>query len=158
MPPKTGDTAPQFQALWCDGETFRSRSLAECLESRGAVLVFDGFAFSAIAENWWNRYASAGWDSFSNVSVTGVVRDGPYSINAFLRSIESPFTMFSDLNGDVANAYDLLTERVGMAGTKTANRAVFVLDSDSTIQFQWIADDWISPVPRSDIETAVAEL
>ena len=154
----TGDLAPNFEALCGDGETFRERTLEESLGPRGGVLVFDGFVFSAIAENWWKRYDRADWDAFDGVSVYGVVRDGPYSINAFLRGIESPFAIFSDLSGDVGDTYGLLTERDGMAGLSTSMRAVFVLDADREVQYAWIGDDWISPVPRVDVESAVEEL
>jgi peroxiredoxin len=158
MRPAIGDAAPAFDALLCDGETFRPRSLASALGERGGVLVFDGFVFSAIAQNWWTRYEAYGWDAFDGAPVYGVVRDGPYSINEFLRRLDSPFSIFSDLNGDVAAAYDLLVERDGMAGTKTPRRAAVVLDSEATVRHAWETDEWISPVPHEEIETAVGRL
>lgn len=156
MPLTEGERAPDFAALLCDGETFRATRLAEILDG-GCVLVFYGFSFSAIAENWWKRYERAGWHDFA-VPVVGVSRDGPYAQNAFLRYLDSPFRLFSDGEGRAAEAYDLLVERDGMGATKTAHRAVFVLDGDRRVAHHWVADDWISPVPREDIETAVAEL
>ena len=158
MPPAVGDTAPRFEALLCDGETFRARTLTERTGDRGAVLVFDGFVFSAIARNWWRRYDRAGWDEFDGVTVTGVIRDGPYSINEFLRQNDSPFAVFSDVDGTVADAYDLLVEREGMAGIQTARRAIFVLDDDGVVRHAWDTDEWIHPVPRAEIEAAVDEL
>lgn len=158
MPPSIGDDAPGFEALLCDGETFRPKELDAAIGERGAVLVFDGFVFSAIAQNWWLRYEHAGWDEFSHVPVYGIVRDGPYSINEFLRQLDSPFSIYSDLNGDVAEAYDLLVEREGMAGTKTPRRAVFVLDDEGVVRYAWDTDEWIYPVPREDIEDAVKAL
>jgi len=158
MPPAVGDTAPRFEALLCDGETFRARALAERTGDRGAVLVFDGFVFSAIARNWWRRYDRAGWDEFDGVTVTGVVRDGPYSINEFLRQNDSPFAVFADVDGEVAAAYDLLVEREGMAGLHTARRAIFVLDDDGVVRHAWDTDEWIHPVPREEIEAAVDDL
>ncbi len=158
MPPAVGETAPEFEALLCNGETFRPTGLSDALGPRGTVLVFDGFVFSAIAQNWWTRYGSFGWDDFDGVSTYGVVRDGPYSINEFLRQLESPFSIFSDLNGDVADAYGLLIERDGMAGIETPRRAAFVLDADGIVRHAWETDEWIYPVPREEIEAAIAEL
>jgi len=158
MPPSVGEAAPEFEALLCDGETFRPTALGSRLGDRGAVLVFDGFVFSAIAQNWWIRYDRAGWDAFDGVTVSGVVRDGPYSVNEFLRQLDSPFSMYSDLNGDVADAYDLLVEREGMAGTRTPRRAAFVLDDDGVVRHAWDTDEWIHPVPREEIEAAIEEL
>jgi len=60
MPPTEGETAPDFEALLCDGETFRSTTtLADALDDRGGVLVSTGFAFSAIAQNWWKQFVRA---------------------------------------------------------------------------------------------------
>ncbi|EMA45404.1 peroxiredoxin family protein [Halococcus saccharolyticus] len=155
MPPSEGEHAPDFEALLCDGETFRPRRLADVLDG-GCVVVFYGFSFSAIAENWWKRYDRAGWDDF-DVPVVGVSRDGPYAQNAFLRDLDSPFRLFSDVEGTAADAYDLLTERDGMDSTRTARRSVFVLDAERQVVDRWLADDWISPVPREKIEAAIAE-
>jgi peroxiredoxin len=158
MPPAIGEDAPYFEALLCDGETFRPTALDEALGDRGAVLVFDGFVFSAIARNWWRRYDDADWDEFDDVPVYGIVSDGPYAINEFLRQLDSPFSMFSDTGGEVADAYDLLVEREGMAGTKTSRRGIFVLDDAGVVQHAWDTDDWIYPVPRDEIEDAVSDL
>ncbi|PSQ26348.1 peroxiredoxin [Halobacteriales archaeon QS_8_65_32] len=158
MAPTVGDPAPEFEAPLCTGETFRATSLARLLDGEeGCVLVFFGFTGSAIAENWWKRYDRAGWDDF-DVPVVGISRDGPYSQNAFLRRISSPFRLLSDVNGAVARRYDLLTERRGMAGVETARRATFVLDGEGTITYAWIAEDWISPAPRSEVDAAVEVL
>jgi len=113
--------------------------------------------FSAIAENWWKRYHRAGWAEF-DVPVVGVTRDGPYAQNAFIRQMALPFRLFSDVNGTACDAFDLRTDRQGMANVSTARRAVFVIDEDRTITYDWVAEDWISPVPRTDIEDAVAAL
>lgn len=156
MAPTTGEAAPEFEALLCTGETFRSTELSAALDG-GGVLVFFGFAFSAIDENWWKRYDRADWDEF-DVPVLGVSRDGPYAQNAFIRYLDSPFRMFSDTDGDASEAFDLLTERGGMADTSTPMRSVFVIDESGEIAYDWVADDWISPVPREEVEAAVADL
>ena len=156
MPPSEGETVPAFDALLCTGETFRSRRVPDILDS-GGVLVFFGFAFSAVAENWWKRYAHAGWDEF-DVPVFGVSRDGPYAQNAFIRYLDSPFQLFSDTDGAVSNAFGLLTERQQMPNTSTPRRAVFVIDADETVAYRWLATDWISPVPRPEIEEAIRSL
>lgn len=158
MPPSEGESAPEFEGLYCDGETFRPRTLAESLGDRGAVLVFDGFVGSAIATNWWRLYELAGWHEFDGVPVYGVHRDGPYAVNAFIREREIPFGLFADVDGEIAEAYDLLTERQGMAGVHTSRRAIFVLDDEATVTYAWDTDEWVSPVSRSEIGAAVAEL
>lgn len=163
MPPEVGEQAPGFEALLCDGETFRATTLDAVIGSggddagEGCVLVFYAFTFSAIARNWWRRYERRGWDDFA-VPVVGVSRDGPYAQNAFLRRLDSPFRSFADVDAGAIGAYDLLVERAGMAGTRTARRAVFVLDADRRVRGRWVLDDWISPLPAGDVEATVADL
>jgi peroxiredoxin len=158
MHPTEGDAAPGFEALLCDGETFRATTLDAATGDRGAVLIFFGFVFSAISDNWWRRYERADWHAFDDVPVYGIGRDGPYAMNAFLRGIDSPFSLFADVDGEVADAYDLLVEREGMAGTRTPRRAVFVLDADGVVQHAWSTEEWIHPVPVEDLEETVESL
>lgn len=155
-PPAVGDEAPDFEALRCDGETFRPARFHESVDG-GAVLVFYGFSFSAVAENWWRRYARRDWASF-DVPVLGVSRDGPYAQNRFLRTFDLPFSLFADVEGEGATAYDLLVERDGMGPTRTARRAIFVVDGDRTVSYRWVADDWLTPPPVEAVEAAVNEL
>jgi len=157
MPPTAGDPAPDFEALVCDGETFRSRRFHELLADDGGVLVFSGFVGSAIAENWWKHFARAGWADF-DVPVVGVTRDGPYAQNAFLREHDLPFRFVSDVDGVTCSAYDLLAPRSGMANVSTARRAVYVVDADRRVAYDWVAENWTEPVPREDVEDAVASL
>jgi peroxiredoxin len=159
MPVTEGDTVPDFEALLCNGETFRSRSLSTTLGDRGGVLVATGFAFSAIARNWWNRFEKYGWGEFDDVPVHGFSRDGPYAQNAFLRRLDDPpFRFFADVDGEVSDALGVRTTREHMAGTSTPWRSVFVLDADRDVQFAYVADEWIAPLPHEDAEAAVADL
>lgn len=157
MPPTEGETAPDFEALLCDGETFRSRRFADLLADAGGVLVFSGFVGSAIAENWWKHFRRIGWDSF-DVPVVGVTRDGPYAQNAFLREHGLPFRFFADVDGVACAAYDLLTPRSGMANVSTARRATFVVDGERRVEHAWVAENWTEPVPREDVAAAVESL
>jgi len=158
MPPGTGEKAPNFEALLCDGETFMDTDLDDALGDRGGVLYFQGFVFSAISRHWWKRFDRGGWDDFEDVEVLGVGRDGPFAQNAFLRRIKSPFSVFSDIDGYVMEEYNLGMKRDGMAHTTTARRSVFVLGPDREIQFSWISPDTVSPPPVDEIEEAVENL
>jgi len=159
MPRSEGETVPDFEALLCDGEIFRSTALSEVIGERGCVVVATGFVFSAIARNWWKRFVRAGWEDFEGVPVLGVSRDGPYAQNAFLRRLDEPnFRFFADVDGSVSETFGLLTDRQHMANVSTPWRSAFVIDADREIQFAYVADEWIGPLPREDVEDAVASL
>lgn len=157
MPPETGDRAPEFEALLCDGDVFENTSLESALDDEGGVLYFQGFVFSAIARHWWKRFDRMDWDEF-DVPVLGVGRDGPFAQNEFLRHIDSPFSVFSDVDGRVMDEYDLRMERDGMANTTTPRRSVFVVDDDRGVTYRWVAPDTVSPPPVDEIEAAVEDL
>ncbi|WP_408959520.1 redoxin domain-containing protein [Natrinema sp. 74] len=158
MPPTEGETVADVEAVLCDGETFRSTALSDALGARGGVIVSTGFAFSAIARNWWKRFVRAGWDEFEDVSILGVSRDGPYAQNEFLRWLNRPgFQFFADVDGTVSGSLELLTDRTHMAGVSTPRRSAFVLGPDREVRYAFVADDWISPLPREEIEAAVVE-
>ena len=159
MPPTAGETITDFEAPLCDGETFRSTALSDALGPRGGVVICTGFAFSAIAQNWWKRFVRAGWDEFDDVSVLGVSRDGPYAQNEFLRWLDRPdFQFFADVNGTISDSLELLESREHMANVSTPWRSAFVLDADREVHYAFVADDWISPLPREEIEAAVESL
>lgn len=158
MPPSVGEAAPGFEALYCDGETFRERTLASATGDRGTVLAFGGFVFGPVARNWFPRYVRYGWHDADGVALYPVQRSGPYATNAFLRRLDSPLEVFADVEGAVAEAYGLLAERDGMAGAKTARRGVFVLDDEGVVQYAYDTDEWIHPLPRDDVEDAIESL
>jgi peroxiredoxin len=158
MPPGVGERAPEFEALYCDGETFQPRSLSAAAGDRGTVLAFGGFVFGPIARNWFRRYEWYGWPDHDGVAFLPVQRGGPYATNAFLREVDSPLDVFADVDGAVADAYDLLVEREDMAGARTARRGVFVLDADREVRYAYDTDEWIHPLPRDEIAEALESL
>lgn len=158
MPPGVGEAAPEFEALYCDGETFQPKSLPAVLGERGTVLSFGGFVFNPIARNWFRRYVRYGWTDIEDVAFIPVQRAGPYAVNAFLRGLDSPLDVFADIEGEVAERYDLLVERDDMAGALTARRGVFVLDGDGVVRYAYDTDEWIDPLPRDEIDAAIEGL
>lgn len=155
MIPAIGEHAPDASALLCDGEQFQTRHITDLANKNGLVLIFYGFSFSAIAENWWKHYERRNWHQLENTVVLGVSRDGPYAQNAFIRDLDSPFRLFSDVPGTLIGEYDLLVEREGMGMTETANRAIFILDADLSVRKRWVADTWTEPVPVDELETSL---
>lgn len=157
-PIETGAEAPDTEALLCDGDVFEARTIDDVAGDRGTVVVFFGFVFSAPALNWWRRYESNGWHEFDGVTVVGAGRDGPYAQNEFLRQLDSPFRIFADVDGELADRFGVLRERDGMPNAATARRSVFVLDGEGEVRYSWAADDDITPVPVEEVEEAVSGL
>lgn len=150
----TGDRPRNVEGLLCDGEVYTATRLDDAANDDGLLVVFYGYSFSAIAENWWRGYERRAWDEF-DVPVVGVSRDGPNAQNAFIRSLDSPFSLFADVNGALADEFDVLVRRDHMAGVQIPRRSAFLLEPDLTVERAWTVEDWTKPMPVSDIEDAV---
>lgn len=151
-PLQAGDAVPDASAPLCDGEAARERALSDVLDG-GGVVAFNGFAFAAPARNWWRHLYGAGYQDLP-VPVVGASRDGPYAQNRFLRALDSPFRIFADVDGAVADAFGLLYDREEM-GVTDARRAVYVVDEGMTVAYAWTADDWVTRIPNDEVRAAV---
>jgi peroxiredoxin len=62
------------------------------------------------------------------------------------------------VDGGIAETFGVRTERKHMANVSTPWRSAFVVDSERELQFSYVANEWIAPLPREDIEDVVATL
>ena len=155
---ETGDTAPTFTATvgTSDHEPF---DLEDRLGDGPVVLAFFPGAFTPPCTNEMvalqehtERFAATGGTLF------GVSADSPFSQGAFREEHGIEFDLVSDMGGDAIDAYDLGVdiEALGLHGI--ANRAVFVLDSEGTITYRWVADEPANEPDYEKILSAVESL
>jgi len=155
--PEPGDTAPTFTATvgTSDHESF---DLDDHLGDGPVVLAFFPGAFTPPCRNEMlalqehlDEFEAAG------VTVFGVSADSPFSQGAFREQNGIEFTLVSDMAGEAIRAYDLEIdiEELGLYGI--ANRAVFVLDEDGTVTYQWVADDPTNEPDYEELLDAVNE-
>jgi peroxiredoxin len=155
---ETGDTAPTFTATvgTSDHEPF---DLEDRLGDGPVVLAFFPGAFTPPCTNEMvalqehtERFAATG------ATVFGVSADSPFSQGAFREEHGIEFDLVSDMGGDAIDAYDLGVdiEALGLHGI--ANRAVFVLDSEGTITYRWVADEPANEPDYEKILSAVESL
>ena len=78
----------------------------------------------------------------SNATVLGISVDSPWSNGAFKDKYGIEFELLSDYDKSVIAAYDAtFTGLGGLDGYVSANRVVFILDSDHVIQYKWVAEN-----------------
>ena len=142
--PEAGDTAPDFTRPLVTDEYWEDTSLsAVCADSDDpVVLAFHSMDGSFPATYFWNEVRDRGWHE--DATVVGLSISTPYAHKRLLaeRDIESEARLFSDPGNGVAEAYGIAMELDGMAGVAEPRPAVFVLDSDRTVQYAWVADEW----------------
>jgi len=152
----TGDQAPDFTApLVSDSDTVAT-TLADQLGSGPVVLAFFPAAFSSTCtvELCTFRDDLAQFEDLG-ATVFGISTDTSYALERFREEEGLTFSLISDNDGSIIDAYDIVDDESfankGMKGVAT--RSVFVVDSEGTIRYVWIADN---PGQEPDYESVVA--
>ncbi|WP_058828777.1 redoxin domain-containing protein [Haloferax sp. Q22] len=136
-----GDNAPNFTATLgtSDHESF---DIDEHVGSGPVVLAFFPGAFTPPCTNEMvalqeriSEFEDAG------ATVFGVSADSPFTQGAFREEHEIEFDLVSDMAGDAIQAYDIGIDIEPLGLYDVANRAVFVIDEDGTVTYNWVADD-----------------
>jgi len=74
-------------------------------------------------------------------TLLGVSADSPFSQGAFREKHGIEFDLVSDTAGDAIRAYGLEIDIADLGLYGVANRAVFVIDDDGEIVYDWVSDD-----------------
>ena len=148
----TGDAAPTFTATvgTSDHEPF---DLADAVGDGPVVLAFFPGAFTPPCTNEMVAFQDHA-DAFDEAGATvyGVSADSPFSQGAFREEHGIEFDLVSDMAGDAIRAYDLEIDIADLGLHGIANRAVFVIDDDGEVVFDWVADD---PTNEPDYEAVL---
>lgn len=137
-----GDEAPDFTAPLANGDT-DVLTLSDRLEDDApVVLAFFPGAFTSVCSHEMRTFEER-LDEFTEHGATifGVSIDTPFSLNEFRDKLDLSFGLLSDTNRDIVTAYDVATDLEGVGVEDIAERAVFVIDSDGTITYAWVAEN-----------------
>ena len=148
----TGDTAPDISATigTSDHEPFE---LDDYLGDGPVLLAFFPGAFTPPCTNEMVAFQEHA-DAFEEAGATvfGISADSPFSQGAFREEHGIEFDLVSDMGGDAIRSYDLEIDIADLGLHGIANRAVFVLDEEGEIVYDWVADD---PTDEPDYETVL---
>ncbi|WP_178915369.1 redoxin domain-containing protein [Natronomonas gomsonensis] len=137
----TGDSAPAFTATLgtSDHESF---DLADHIGEGPVVLAFFPGAFTPPCTNEMVAFQER-LEHFEDAGATvyGVSADSPFSQGAFREEHGIEFDLISDMAGDAIGAYGLEIDIPDLGLFDIANRAVFVLNGDGTVVYEWVAED-----------------
>jgi len=139
--PSTGDAAPTFTATLgtSDHEDF---DLDDHLGDGPVVLAFFPGAFTPPCTNEMVALQDHLGDfEEAGATLLGVSADSPFCQGAFREEHGLAFDLVSDMAGDAIRAYDVEIDIPDLGLYGAANRAVFVLDDDGEIAYDWVADD-----------------
>jgi glutaredoxin-dependent peroxiredoxin len=147
MPLQKGEKAPDFTLYNTDKKEVNLKSLL----NKKTVLVFYPGAFTGVCTKEMCAFRDI-LSKFNDlgVQVIGISVDAPAANKGFQTVHNLSFPLLSDFTREVAKKYGGIYENFGgVKGYTAAKRAVYVVDTDSTVLFVWITED---PVIEPDYD------
>jgi peroxiredoxin len=137
----TGDVAPDFTAPAADGDV-GSFTLSEHLDEAPIVLAFFPAAFTGTCTDEMCHFRDE-MSQFDDIGATvyGISIDTPFTLNEFRAQNELGFTLISDTNRRIVDAYDISYDFEELGVYAVAQRSVFVVDADGEISYSWFSDN-----------------
>ncbi|WP_132058476.1 redoxin domain-containing protein [Halorussus amylolyticus] len=136
-----GDDAPDFTAPLADGDVSEF-TLSENLDDAPVVLAFFPGAFTSVCTEELCTFESE-LAAFEDVGATvlGVSVDSPFALNEFRDREGLSFGLVSDTNKEIIDDYGVEMDFADLGYYGVAKRAVFVVDDEGQIVYEWVSDD-----------------
>jgi peroxiredoxin len=137
----TGDTAPTFTAPLATGD-IEEFDLEDRLDEAPLALAFFPGAFTSVCSHEMNTFQDrlAEFED-AGATVYGISVDSPFALNEFRDKLGLSFDLVSDGDREAVEAYDLSMDFAELGVHDVAKRAVFVVDGDGTVVYDWVSDD-----------------
>ncbi len=140
--PTEGEKAPDFTRPLVNSEYWEDASLSAVTDDGPVLLVCYPMDGAFPATYMWNELRDRAIDDEYAVSTVGLSISSPYEHAAFIEDREIDYPLFSDPQNEVAADYDIVNDLDGMAGISEPRPAVFLLDTDRTVRYAWVAGEW----------------
>ena len=146
-----GETAPAFTLK----NTEKSDVSLSDYAGTTVILAFYPGSFTGVCDKEMCAFQdNLGKLNSAEATVLGISVDSPWANAEFARKYNLEFTLLSDLNRDVVQAYDAAFVGLGgIEGYVCANRVVIVVDKNGTVQHRWVAEN---PGVEPDYDAVVA--
>ena len=155
--PTEGETAPDFTRPLVNNDDWGDASLSEVAADGPVLLVFHPMDGAFPTTYIWNELRERAFDDHG-VQVVGLSISTPYEHMTMIDDRDIAYSVFSDPQNGVAEQYDIVNDLDGMAGLSEPRPAVFVVDSELTVQYAWVADEWPAFPDYDELADAVASL
>ena len=148
--PSVGDMAPDFTLTAHD----KSPVTLSDLRGRRTILAFYPAAFTGVCTKEMCTF-SDGMSSLSSsgASILGISVDSPFSNAAFAEANGIGFPLLSDVHREAVDAYGVSLGDFVIPGYTVAQRSIFVVESDGSIGYSWVAEN---PGIEPDYDAVIA--
>ncbi|GAB6879366.1 peroxiredoxin [Halorubrum gandharaense] len=155
-----GDTAPDFELPGTGGRgsAIPTHRLGDALGEGPVVLAFYAFDFHPGCTEQLCSVRDLSWfDIDPDVTVFGISTDRVFAHRAFADRHDIEFSLLSDSDGSVSEAYGVLREEL-LGHKRISKRALFLLDADGTVRYRWVGEDPEETPTLTPLYDALAEL
>ena len=154
-PKAVGEQVPDFELPGAGEDGIETFTLSEFTETGMLLLSFYPFDFSPVCTSQLCGFREAEWLTMTeDVDVVGVSVDSAYSHKQFKEEYNLTFPLLTDRLASVA-------EELGVKYDNWENhpavcqRALFAIDDDRTIRYNWCADDAREQPSLDDLSESV---
>jgi peroxiredoxin len=155
---EAGDRAPEFTRPLVNDEFWEDVSLSEVAAARPVVLVFHTMDGDFPATYMWNELIDRAWDEAYDVEVVGLSISSPYEHSRFIEDRGMDYRLFSDPANGVAEQFGIVHDLDGMAGLSEPRISLFVVDTDLTVRYDWVSEEWPAFPDYDEVEETLADL
>ena len=153
---QVGQLAPEFELPDID------RQFRRLTEFKGKIVILafypGAFTDTCIREMCTLRDSLEEFNDLDG-QVIGISVNDPFSNKGFAEAHQLTFPLLSDYLRKVVKLYGVpLEDFAGLPGYTVAQRAVFIIDRDSTIQYIWIAEHPGTEPDYREIEKQLIEI
>ena len=124
------------------------------LRGRRTILAFYPAAFTGVCTKEMCTF-SDGMASLSSsgASILGISVDSPFSNAAFAEANGIGVPLLSDVHREAVDAYGVALSDFVIPGYTVAQRSIFVVESDGSIGYSWVAEN---PGIEPDYDAVIA--
>jgi Peroxiredoxin len=153
-----GDTAPEFTRPLVDEEFWSDQSLSALTDDGPVLLLFHPMDGTFQTTYLYNNIADHGWDTRDGLEVVGLSTSSPYEHKTLLAERGVDARVFSDPSNEVADEYGIINDLDGMSGITEPRTAAYLLDTDRTVQYAWVASQQPDFPPYDELQAAIDQL
>ena len=150
-----GDAAPDFTRPLVNEEYWEDRALDGIVDGP-TLLVFHPMDGAFQATYLYNTIDDHGWAD--DVDVLGLSISSPYAHKRLLAERGEGVRIFSDPGAGVIEEYGVAHDIDGMTGVTETRPAVFLLASDRTVEYAWVASEHPEFPDAEAIDDAIGRL
>lgn len=156
---KAGEEAPDFTRPLVTAEFWEDVALTDLLEDGPVLLLFHpmdrAFPTTYVYNELKDRAIVDG-----PAQVVGITISTPYDHARTIedRGIETIRGLYADPKNDVAAEYGVTHDLDGMTDIEEPRLALFLVEADGTVAFDWVAEAWPQFPDYDALEDALAEL